>query len=449
MKVVHITPHVGGGVGSVLRAFFDRSHIHNLENHLYCLDFCSSNFHDISTVSVKADGVFYSKEPKKFLERLDACDVLLIHYWNHPLMAKFLVSANIPSNKTVLWVHNSGLFEPHIIPSYLFNRSRKILFTSACSYEAPNLQSLIAKAPHKFGCVHSTRDLTEFLNIGKARKPRSVRKSLLYVGTVSGAKMHPHSAEIFARLSKRGFHIKVVGGPDQELLRTRVESFGGCVEVFGEVREVVPFFATADIFIYPLKSEHYGTGEQVILEAMAANLPVVAFDNPAERVILEKGCGLLVDSVEGFVNQVCNLSDSVEVYSVFSNGGASRVKSVFDFDAMVRKLTSELKLLNEFSTQDEYCSSPKKFDITRPLGLYALHSFFNGEALVERIANEPDNDVEIVFKKIESDLADPESAMRWVGRTKATPSHYRDVFNQSSSLLKLDELIVRISKDWG
>ena len=53
MKVLHIAPHVGGGVGFVLKGFFQESARLNIESDLYCLDNCRHNFDDITPYGQK------------------------------------------------------------------------------------------------------------------------------------------------------------------------------------------------------------------------------------------------------------------------------------------------------------------------------------------------------------------------------------------------------------
>lgn len=382
LRVVHISPHVGGGVGSVLKDFFNCSQSYGIENHLFCLDVCKSNLHEMCSLSSKRDGIWFSRNNNHLLAAINDCDAVLIHYWNHPLMAKLLASVKMPRQKSVFWIHNSGLFEPHIIPDFLIDFSRKILFTSECSFEAPNLKDAITKMPDRFGCVHSTRSLVNFLKMGRARKINPTRKSLLYVGTVSTAKMHEDSAGIFAQLSKLGFEIRIVGGPSQEILKNQVVKLGGSIEVFGEKRNVLPFLRDADIFIYPLRPDHYGTGEQAILEAMAARLPVVTFDNAAERTILRNAPGGLVKNTEEFISKVVQLSHSIEQYQELSSKCYELVEKEFEQQDMTLRLVDELKRSVDGGRNYECQINP--YNGMDDLELYALNSFFDGKEIISR-----------------------------------------------------------------
>lgn len=446
MKVAHITPHIGGGVGSVLLSLFESMGSRGIDNRLYCLDNTKSRFESLSAISYKIDGLFFKHDIQTNLEKsFDQIDLILLHYWNHPLLAKFLSQSLLPKNKLVIWCHNSGLFEPHLLPNYLFDISSKVVFTSGCSYAAHNMQDRISAFPERYGVVHSTRSLEAFLEIGHSRNYAKSVKNLLYIGTVSESKMHPKSAKIFAQLSKQGFSIQVVGGPDHIEFTAAVRSYGGEVEVHGELENVVPFFQNADLFIYPLRPDHYGTGEQVILEAMASGLPVVAFDNPAERAILEKGGGVLVSDAQDFIKSAIRLASGPSDYlGNMSVVGINRVKSEFSVKQMTNNLIDIMSNVAEGTRLDVVdhgsCLYPRiGMD---ELALYALHSFFDGEEMVSNNADSLSSLEDLVFEKIRPYLKASDSASKWCGLTKSTPFHYQRYFPDNVNLKSLCRKIV-------
>jgi len=442
VKIAHIAPHVGGGVGSVLKGFFSSSISIGVVNFLYCLDFCNSNFSNLNSVFYKCEGVYYIDGLLSDLKsNVSRFDVVLVHYWNHPLLSRFLTEVHLPSAKVVLWCHNSGLFEPHLLPKYLVTISRKIIFTSACSYEAPNLKDLIGRAPEKFADVHSTRSLYQFLRIGSQRSDSNRIKNLLYVGTVSDAKMHPHAAGIFAALSQQGFSIQVVGGPNHESLTARVRTLGGIIETTGEVRDVTRFFAAADLFIYPLRSDHYGTGEQVMLEALASGLPIVAFNNPAERAVLLHGGGTLVSTTEEFLQCVCNYRSDRKRYRLESRSAVDIASEFFDLELMTKRLLSEIESESGLNSYIFHGGRRYKKSLDA-LELYALHSLLDGEQVLEEISLSPDKDAaDIVFDRIKPLLMDFGDTSKWLEESKSTPKHYLKYFPSSKPLLRLSAMV--------
>jgi len=103
---------------------------------------------------------------------------------------------------------------------------------------------------------------------------------VLSVGRLSREKAHIDLLEAFKQFSESTPEISsklvIVGaGPERARLEAAAES-SGCKErvIFtGQVNDVRAFYATADVFVLPSHSEG---SPNVLLEAMAANLPIVA-----------------------------------------------------------------------------------------------------------------------------------------------------------------------------
>jgi len=105
-------------------------------------------------------------------------------------------------------------------------------------------------------------------------------RAVLCVGRLSREKAHIDLLEAFKRLSELKPEVPskliIVGdGPERAGLEAAAKSLG-CKErvIFaGQVSDVRTFYSTADVFVLPSHSEG---SPNVLLEAMAANLPIVA-----------------------------------------------------------------------------------------------------------------------------------------------------------------------------
>ncbi len=103
---------------------------------------------------------------------------------------------------------------------------------------------------------------------------------VLSVGRLSREKAHVDLIEAFKRLreTKPDLSIKLIivgDGPERSRLEAAVEATGYEERVVftGQLTDVQPFYAMADVFALPSHSEG---SPNVLLEAMAANLPIVA-----------------------------------------------------------------------------------------------------------------------------------------------------------------------------
>jgi glycosyltransferase involved in cell wall biosynthesis len=430
-RIAHLTAHAGGGVGSVLRDFFHLARAQGVENRLFCLDRCED-----TRAGAEADSFVdecHRLDHDVIRAKVGACDAVLLHFWNHPLTAAALHGWDFRSWPTVVWAHNSGLHAPHLIPSYLGGLTRALLFSSACSFEIPNRADLSCA----LDAVHSSCSLTRLLEIGRRRLIASRARKLLYVGTVSGEKMHPGSAAMFAALSRQGFLVRVVGGTGHAQLAQAVQACGGVIDAVGPVADVEPHYRWADAFVYPLRPGHYGTGEQVILEAMAAGLPIVAFGHPAERAIVQDDVtGCLVESEADFIEVVIGLAQDPVRRARMASQALDRVGHEFDATRMVTRIVG-------YTRRAEACgaAAAAAAEVSvrpRDLGLFLwVRNALHDESLHSAVAREGELVVPRVLEAFRSALADPDQVAPWTSPTKSTPFHYLRYFPESAGLQRL------------
>ena len=154
---------------------------------------------------------------------------------------------------------------------------------------------------------------SEFFSDSPVPRPGRV----LYVGNIGYLKGVPYLAEAARQLQAEGFtgEIRAVGPHDGQIIHR--PEFAG-LHYIGQVprSEVKQEFLAADLFVFPTMSDGFGV---VLLEAMAAGLPVVCTRNCA-KVVEEGGNGFVVPA-----------GDAVSLA------------------ASIRKLVSDRSLRNSFS----------------------------------------------------------------------------------------------------
>ena len=438
-KILHVSPHVGGGVGAVLNAFFNQSRLQGIVNGVLCLDTCHAS-RALVAADYWQDSVWSHPYEKVDLE-VEACDIVVFHYWNHPLMAKILQDWNYFHRPSIVWAHNSGLHEPHIIPSYLVDRCDRLIFTSSASLLAYNIQILCTDFEHMDSVVHSCRSLETFLKIDRGRRSESRPFRVVYIGTVAYSKLHYESAAIFTALIRFGLSVRVVGGNCHQDFLKHCDSLGGGVEVIGPTDSVEKHLDWADLFVYPLRSDHYGTGEQVILEALAAGLPVVAFANPAEMAIIrDHVTGRLVESSSEFIDAVIEISINKDLLIHMSRKSRLHVVEHFGAERMTKGL---LEIVRHVLGDNRRCRRDFAGD-PADKGLYLyVKSSFHDENLQLLVLEDSAAAAQAVFEKIKPHLVSKQNLSFWTGETKSTPRQYLKYFSESDGLRRLCFLIDR------
>ncbi|MCK4303394.1 MAG: glycosyltransferase family 4 protein [Candidatus Eisenbacteria sp.] len=159
--------------------------------------------------------------------------------------------------------------------------------------------------PGEYRVIPNGVDFSFFAKIAGQSGNGSRRKNgrplrILFVGAFVRRKGLPHMLDAFRQIRERRNDVEllVVGdGPDRARVRRNLPAtIRNAVQFVGFVprRQLAEYYATAHVFCAPsLGSESFG---MVLLEAMAAGLPVVAFDIDGYRDVVKHGHdGLLVE----------------------------------------------------------------------------------------------------------------------------------------------------------
>lgn len=133
----------------------------------------------------------------------------------------------------------------------------------------------------------------------------------------------------------RGAHFAVVGQKPHRRLGVLRDRPG--VTVTGEVPEIQPYIAAADVYVAPLRM---GSGTRLkLLEALAMARPVVSTTLGAEGITAEDGQHLLLaDTPEEFAGAVLRLLDDPGLGARLGAAGAALVAAQYDWPAIVPRL---------------------------------------------------------------------------------------------------------------
>jgi glycosyltransferase involved in cell wall biosynthesis len=162
-------------------------------------------------------------------------------------------------------------------------------------------------SPYELGgrwcTIYNGIDVQGFHSAITEARDESVRTSLgippsapvvLNVGRYTPIKGQEELVRSFAAANSTEAHLVLVGyGPLEEGLRETAANEGVTprVHVTGRISDVGPYYALADVFALPSRAEGFGV---VLLEAMAAELPVTAADIRGVReVVLDDETGFL------------------------------------------------------------------------------------------------------------------------------------------------------------
>jgi L-malate glycosyltransferase len=307
MKILHIACHLGGGIGAVIDNWIknDKDNVHTIA----CL-----NPNDDRSWQI--EGAYHDLRnwPEKLDYLIKCNDVIVLHWYNNPVLYEFLCLHQMPECRLMVWAHSNCLNPPYVIPENLVNMCDRFIFTSPVSYHAKEYLELSDEQKNKFGVIWSVSDLTKFYNIKKVKHETF---NVGYVGTIDlNSKMHHDFVSMCRSIDIADIKFIVCGGgPDLELLKSQVKA-AGLAEKFtitGQISqdELLGYYAQMDVFGYPLYEKHIGTCEQVLGEAMAAGVVPVVLDNAPEHFIIDNDVnGVICHGIEPYMSIIKELHNT-------------------------------------------------------------------------------------------------------------------------------------------
>jgi glycosyltransferase involved in cell wall biosynthesis/predicted metal-dependent phosphoesterase TrpH len=185
----------------------------------------------------------------------------------------------------------------------------------------------IGVAPEQVGRWDRGVDTSRFDPALRTRSSSSETIDVLYAGRVTREKGADLLAETFLRARERDPRLRLVlvgGGPEEQRLRERV---GEHAEFRGwlDGSELARAYADADIFLFPSRTDTFG---QVVLEAQASGLPVVAVAEGGPLSLIEhRSSGLLcVPEARVLADAVSELAASPQLRERLARGGLAAVR---------------------------------------------------------------------------------------------------------------------------
>ncbi|MCP9775684.1 glycosyltransferase family 4 protein [Cyanobium sp. WAJ14-Wanaka] len=436
LQVLHLAPHIGGGVGSVLVDWLKNARDDTSTKHtIACLDTCKpATVQTLNSEKITYHDNLWKHKKEKLRGIINAADIVILHYWNHPLLSRLLIEDGLPASRLICWCHISGLYEPCIIPEFLIDMCDKVIFSSSISKNAATLAGKILVNPEKFVTIHSSRDLRPYLRMFHKRKYPKIAHRLVYIGTVSFSKLHPDTIEIMSRLSRMGFDLTVIGGPDHEYISRQIPNDAHRIRFLGPKENIHDYLLNSDIFVYPLSPSHYGTGEQSILEAMASGMPVISFSNPAESaIIIDQRTGRLVSNADEFVESIIPIARSASLRQWMGEASATEIQKRFCEEKNKDTFNLILESASRQPKQKRNAKLIQSCNMDICLLAFLLTSFSSTKALnFIKGSSEEEERLHSISNYIAGEIENGKAI--WKAPTKGTPLHYENYFPKSRSI---------------
>ena len=291
MHILHVTAHLGGGVGKAHAALTAAMPFPARQSFLLLEEPRDRRYTD--EIERLGRPVDIAASLKDVAARAADADIVQFEFWNHPKLFECLARTAFPPMRAVMWSHISGLFRP-VVHSEFFAEADRFVFTSPASLEIPDVQAMSQAEREKLAVVGSA-----FGFEGNALAPGD-GSPICYLGTVDFIKMHPGFFDVIDALAEN-VNVVIWGGldPDGEVAaKAAAMRRPDRIRFMGQTSDPRIALSQSRIFFYPLQPDHYGTAENALIEAMSLGLVPVVLANPAECAIVRQGqTGFIASSI--------------------------------------------------------------------------------------------------------------------------------------------------------
>lgn len=351
LKILHIAAHMGGGIGKFLSetlVFETQNHSDYIHKILLIEKPEKSQFVDICIS--KDIHVGQINEDTSMRDEMNQADIVVVHWWHNPAMAQFLSVFPQIATRLVVWVHISGCSYP-ALPFQFASLPHKIFFTTEYSYENPfwnreERKRIETNSAVIYGLGVSAVDdkpvkvntHNEFFTIG-------------YVGTLSDSKIHPNFAMYCKETLALIPHAKFIllgdlTGSEQLIKQLNELRIRNRFEFVGYTNHVDQYLEGFDVFGYPLNPYHFGTTENVVIEAMSKGLPVVMLNQCTEKyIVTHMHDGLLANTPEEYAAHIKYLHDNPNQRIRLGENAKQTIKSKYDMAKNVDKMHEQFSEL--------------------------------------------------------------------------------------------------------
>ena len=256
MNILYITVHLGGGVGKAILGVVKETK-DDIKSTIIMLE--QPEKEGVVQASIQ-DGIDIRICPSvdEIRTILIDTDIVVLNWWNHPLMASFLYEFPQIPCRMIIWSHINGCTYPYL-PFEFLKEFDQIWFTSRYSYE----NKLWTEEQNKYIRQHSD----VIYGNGEFNPEEMPYKKnyeiennfrIGYVGTLNYSKIHKNYIGYCERVLKKFSNIEIVlvGEIDKELsLDISISEYSDRFICRGYCEDVEREFLSFDVLGYILNTE--------------------------------------------------------------------------------------------------------------------------------------------------------------------------------------------------
>lgn len=313
---------------------------------------------------VKKNNIFIYSEIsiKKITDLIRLSDIIIINWWGHPLMIRFLQKFPQTPCRCIIWNHINGRSYPYL-PAVFLNKFSSIMFTSRYSLDNDMWKNERKNILEKSDIIYGMGDFSPNKIRPKTDYCHKSNFIIGYIGTIDYAKINRKFLDYYSSIISDIPNVKfcMLGHVTDEIKKDIIDR--NLTEYFilpGYVGNIEKYIYDMDVYAYLLSPNNYATTENALLEAMAYALPIIVLNNGVESSIVkenisgyivsditefrekmkclynEKNAKQIGRSARSFVIDEYSLEENVERFNSVCAKVMSQKKRIYDFEDILR-----------------------------------------------------------------------------------------------------------------
>ena len=344
-KIIHITAHLGGGVGKALSTLILND---------------KKNKHKVICLEKPKIKIFYNKiksrtkitqSKKEILKEIYKNDIIQVEYWPHPLLIKVLLGLKILKKKILFWCHFSGLGHPKFHKK-LINSGIKLILTT-------NITNEVIKK--NFPVISSATVLK------KIKKTSAKKKNFFYIGSLHHQKIHQNFAKIISQNINIMENFYIYG--EDELINEFEKKFKFNLSkkkiiLSGFKKDIQKIYMKYKYLLYLLKKNHYGSAENILIESMGDGIIPIVFNNKVEKKLIKNNYnGFILNNFKDLKNLLLKIKSGKVPYNKISKNCKNFARNNYSIKKMINNFDNQydkLKVNTQIVFTDLFSQNPKK-----------------------------------------------------------------------------------------
>jgi hypothetical protein len=268
VKILHIAPHFGGGIAPAVVGISEAINAtHKLIEIEKTKDATSLKLLNLNKLIPECINRFTDLN-----EVTNGTDLVIFHYWETGIWSDLIkYNLSISTKSSALLNHQAFSFNGSKIQQIgnLFN----FIIQSGYNYD---------QIPSGWDIVPTCNTKPRVSNHNALRSPNAV-----YLGTLAYKKVDKNFFKLATKLNDRGITLDIYGKESDSIFFNDMKINQSANLLFqGYTSNSSNVLRNYTYFFYPLRSDHYGTTENSLLEAMSEGLIPLVRNNLTEKKII-------------------------------------------------------------------------------------------------------------------------------------------------------------------